>query len=652
MTDATDESAGEGEGEGGRVGGERAARRPVERDDLFRVRWVGDPAISPDGSRVAYVVSGLDLEADRLRYDASWMPLDGGAPQRCGPDDAQDRHPRWSPDGRRLAVISTRGGTGRREVWVIDVETGAAHPAARAPGPVSTFDWAPDGRQFAVTVERRPETPPTPADLPFEVHSTRFMRDGIGPAAGPGRREVWVLGADDDEAVRLTEDGEESDWNPVWAPDGATIACLSDRGVDPDLSSMTGLWMMAPDGTGRRQLVEPVGPIRVARWSPDGTEIAFLGHRHGDEQGENLELWTVSIADGATGCWSAGLDRSVGHAVRGEDDRGFGTPDLAWTPEGGRILAIVADGGTSALRWFDRDGGSGTVVGGDRSVVQFAAAAGSGAVVFAALDATTPGDLFLAAADGTGERRLTASNDAWLAEVALAPTRRFRAAAADGTAIDGWLTGHEPAPGEPPRPLILQVHGGPHYPIGERFSTDAQALAAQGYLVLTANPRGSQGYGAAFATVTRGAWGGLDHDDLMTLVDTVVASGAADPARLAIMGESYGGYMTMWSVGRTDPIPGGDRRERHQQPDEHRELRIGSGLLALGARRRSVVDPGAGARAFADQRRRADPDAAAADPRRARRQLPDRPERGAVRGAAEGSGATSRSCGSPAKATS
>ncbi len=156
------------------------------------------------------------------------------------------------------------------------------------------------------------------------------------------------------------------------------------------------------------------------------------------------------------------------------------------------------------------------------------------------------------AADGTGERRLTASNDAWLGEVALAPTRRFRAAAADGTAIDGWLTGHEPAPGEPPRPLILQVHGGPHYPIGERFSTDAQALAGQGYLVLTANPRGSQGYGAAFATVTRGAWGGLDHDDLMTLVDAVVASGAADPARLAIMGESYGGYMTMWSVGRTD----------------------------------------------------------------------------------------------------
>ncbi len=262
------------------------------------------------------------------------MPLDGGTPQRCGPDDAQDRHPRWSPDGRRLAVISTRGGAGRRDVWVIDVETGAAHAAARAPGPVSTFDWAPDGRRFAVTVERGPETPPTPADLPYEVHSTRFMRDGIGPASGPGRREVWVVGADDEEAVRLTPDGEGSDWNPVWAPDGATIACLSDRGVDPDLSSKTGLWTMAPEGTGRRQLVEPVGPIRVARWSPDGAEIAYLGHRHGDEQGENLELWTVSVADSVTRCWSAELDRSVGHAVRGEDDRGFGTPDLAWTPDG------------------------------------------------------------------------------------------------------------------------------------------------------------------------------------------------------------------------------------------------------------------------------------------------------------------------------
>ena len=151
-------------------------------------------------------------------------------------------------------------------------------------------------------------------------------------------------------------------------------------------------------------------------------------------------------------------------AVRGEDERGFGTPDLAWTPDGTRILAIVADGGTSSLRWFDREGASGTLIAGDlaseaapgaateRCVLQFAVAARSGDVVAAISDPTTPGELWRTAPDGTGERRLTSINDAWLAELDLAPTRHVRAPSTDGVAIDGWLTGAPTAADAPPAP--------------------------------------------------------------------------------------------------------------------------------------------------------------------------------------------------------
>ena len=211
----------------------------------------------------------------------------------------------------------------------------------------------------------------------------------------------------------------------------------------------------------------------------------------------------------------------------------------------------------------------------------------------------------------------------------LAPTEHVAFVAGEGQHIDGWLTTPSGTAANA-FPLVLQVHGGPHYPVGERFSYDAQRLAALGIAVLRANPRGSQGYGERFAAAVAGDWGGGDVDDLLALLDDVIATHPVDPQRIAVIGESYGGFVTLTAIARSDrfaaalaencvadldaAIPG--------NPDFwHAELGVGDSDRA----ERSVARAG--------RPRRADDRAAAADPRRGRRRQPDRPERGDGRGA-------------------
>jgi len=524
--------------------------RLIDRSDLFRIRLVGEPAIDPEGKRVAFVVSGHDEVGDRMMYEVYWADLEAGAgaTRRCEPPDAQQRHPRWAPGGRRLVVISDRSGV--RIPWILDVETGASHVTAAIPGAVDTLDWSPDGGYLVVAVESPVDEL---TDDPYAVHTLSLLRVGSGVHPVRARRELWVVQADGEQAVPISRAGRANDWAPAWAPDGQTIAFLSDHGVDPDLTAVSGLWLMRSDGSARRQIVDPAGPITAMCWSPNSTEIAYLGHRRGDDQGENVELWTVS-ADGrqAPRNLSAALDRSIGQRVRGDDERGLGPPDLAWTPDGRRVMAIVADGGLSRLAWFDREGRSGTVLGGDRCLLQFAAARNTGDVAFVASDPASPGELSVARIDGTGERQVTSFNEEWLAGVELSPTRPIRCTVSDGVEVEGWVIGRHSNAGTAPPPLVLRVHGGPHFPVGWRFSLENQALAGQGYLVLSANPRGSQGYGAEFATSIRGDWGGRDFEDLMELVDSIVQAEIADPERLAIVGESYGGYMVNWAIAHTD----------------------------------------------------------------------------------------------------
>jgi dipeptidyl aminopeptidase/acylaminoacyl peptidase len=492
--------------------------RTLETNDLFRLKLLDTPRLSPDGATIAYTEGGLDRARDAVVSRICLVPVAGGPVTRLTPDGAFDDQPCWSPAGRHLAFVSDR--SGERRLWLGEVERGVARCLDAAPMGASSPAWSPTGDHLAFSA----------------------------PGEGTGTH-LWTIPAAGGMPTRLTAgDGDET--SPAWSPDGQSIAFLAE----------SDLWVVPASGGTPRRLTRGQGPIRALVWSPGTREagcvraIAYIGHAQGSSQGANFGLWTVGLHGDPPRPLTAALDRSIGLAVRADTPQGLGPPDLAWLTVAGRawLYFCFADRGRSWLGRVDPAGRTEVVVGGERAVLAFTANASADRLAFVVADAMQPGDLHTTNLAGRDERRVVAPNADWLAEIALSRPEYRPFQADDGELIDAWLV-RPPAPtrGERP-PLILQIHGGPHYPLGERFYFEFQRLAAQGYAVLYVNPRGSQGYGERFATAIRGAWGDRDARDLTQALDAALADDAGDPQRLGVTGVSYGGYMTQLLLTRTD----------------------------------------------------------------------------------------------------
>jgi acylaminoacyl-peptidase len=511
-------------------------RRGVERLDLVRIRWPLEPSFSPDGGQVAYVVSGPDKEADRVRYRLCILDRRSNTTTTVSSLD-DIRSPRWSPDGRWLACLA--GG-----VPALLDETGKGlSMVASAPRGARAYAWLPDGDHLAVAVAGRPE--PRQSTL-VEVTEVAALRASVPD-------ELWLVPVGG-EAVQIGLEGFTAIQHLACAPNGMAIAFCGRRVGEAAPGSALGLFVHDFESAATTELVAAVGSIRALAWSPDGSRVAYLGHHAGASHVANLELHVIA-AKGAEPAQSLSstLDRSVGQVVRGDDERGAGVADLSWTPSG--ILTLCAFGGSSVLLRFDADGHCDEVNGGRRAILGFATCAATGEIVFTWSDDQTPGELSICDGDGSNEQLLSAINREWRSQVALAESRDVNVVATDGATVEGWLT--IPAVRREPVPLVLQVHGGPHYPVGNRFSFDAQRLAAAGIAVLRANPRGAQGYGIDFASGIQGRWGGRDFADLLTLLDEVVAQPEIDEGRVAIVGESYGGFMVNWALANDDRFVAG-----------------------------------------------------------------------------------------------
>jgi dipeptidyl aminopeptidase/acylaminoacyl peptidase len=306
--------------------------------------------------------------------------------------------------------------------------------------------------------------------------------------------------------------------------------------------------------------------VLALAWGPSGDDIAYLAPRVADEADVDVRLFRWSVGGPAGNPdpveLASGWDRSLGSTVRSDDGRGTGPPALTWSAATGRIYFTVADGGRGRLGWAHPAGGCGYLTGGDRTCLDPSLDRDGTVIAFVSTGPADPGDVCLVdagggsagggsadggSADGDGERRVTDANP-WLRGLTLAETRPVTAGDHDGVPVEGWVTTFDGPNG---RPLVVSVHGGPHYPAGWRFSFEAQRLAARGYAVLTANPAGSGGYGRRFATAIRGGWGGADWTSLERLIDAVAATPGIDAGRAAITGVSYGGYLSMWAVTRS-----------------------------------------------------------------------------------------------------
>jgi len=522
--------------------------------DLFSLEVASDPQISADGRWVAYVRRSGDVMTDRFRSTIWLVDTRSGEqiPIAAGP--GAHFSPRWSPDGSRLAYISSaEGGSSQLFVrWMASGEAVRLTGLSNAPGSIA---WSPDGSQIAYAMlvpgvsaqlGTAPDAPEgaewaDPLDITTAIG---YRADGQGYLR-PGFNQIFVMPADGGTARQLSF-GDYHHGGPLsWTPDGRTILFSGDLTPDWELDPVEGeVYSLTVATSVIAPLTDRDGPDIRPIVSPDGRHIAWLGFDDQRLGYHNMLLYVMNRDGTNRRALTTSLDRGVDSAIWSGDSRSIyisyddhGQTKVARVSLSGGI-STVAEGLNGASLDRPYSGGSFSV-------------ARDGTLAITSGPATSPADVVLVR--GSNRRQLTRLNEDLLSHKTMGQVRRMETAATlDGRMIESWLTLPPDHVEGQSHPLILEIHGGPFAAYGPHFSTDNQLYAAAGYAVLSVNPRGSTSYGADFANLIHHAYPGNDYLDLMDAVDGVIGQGYVDPDQLFVTGGSGGGVLTSWIVGNTN----------------------------------------------------------------------------------------------------
>ncbi|MGA1342710.1 MAG: S9 family peptidase [Hyphomonas sp.] len=521
---------------------------------VFDIEYATDPQISPDGKSIVYVRRSMDKLADR-DIGALWTIDLASGDHRPLATGASAASPRWAPDGKRL--VYTTATNGKPEIRVLYLDSARSVSLAQFIEAPSEAVWSPDGKTIAFTMfvpgEKpgfaRPPAAPEGAtwsepvkvfdDLQFRADGAGYLKDGA--------THVFTLPADGGTPRQVTS-GEASLQQPAWLDNDTLLVSgnlAEDRDMDPIESE---IYAVELSDLSVRALTTRDGPDYTAIVSPDGKRIAYRGYDDKVLSYQQDNLYVMN-ADGTD---SIELAADF-----------FGSFDqTVWAPDGKSLLSLVSDHGVLSLYRIGLDGKTarvttdigGTSIGRPYADGSFSVSGGRKPVVaFTAGFTERPSEVATIGLDGKGRKVLTALNEDVIPYLEMPKMEEIKVASSyDGKEIEAWVYLPPDFKANASFPMLLEIHGGPFQMYGPYYSSELQRYAAEGYVTVWSNPRGSTGYGEDFAQAIDRAYPGNDYDDLMTVVDELVARKYVNEDRLFVTGGSGGGILTAWIVTKTD----------------------------------------------------------------------------------------------------
>ena len=493
-------------------------------EDFLNLRGVQDPQFSPDGTRVAFVVSDPPTGQHRTRH--IWMyDVKSKSAWQFTYSEKSESSPRWSPDGKQLAFLSSRGE--EQQIYAMRANGGEAAALTKGKSGVQNFAWSLDGKQIAFL---------SPDPKTEEQEKKEKDKDDSHVADKDERHlRLQILDLATKEVRALTKPSWEIK-ELQWSPQGKFLVVVATDKPESDSETDRMFLVNVADGA-MKQILAPRGGFGDIQIAPTGTAVAFRGCR---EDGPNPhDLMLLHVGDPAAQNLSgANLDRFV--------------QDFHWMSDGS-ILASVLDGFRFHFVTYNGDGSRTDLPVSVTNAHQFSVDA-NGIVAFAGETTTNAPELWIWNRKDAPEQ-VTHLNEKWTKQ-SLVKADFYKYKSFDGLEIEAALLKPANWDGKTKLPLIAYVHGGPTGAWIDSVDAWSQLLAARGFAVFMPNIRGSLGYGHKFIEMNRGDWGGADYKDVMAGVHDLVNRGVADANRLGIAGWSYGGYMSEWAITQTNEFKG------------------------------------------------------------------------------------------------
>jgi len=536
------------------------SRRAMTLDDMLTMKRIASPTLSPDGRWIAYTVTTPNAAANKNQSDLWLTSADGTVTRQLTTHAAADHDPVWSPDGKLLAFESSR--SGQNQIWLIDPTGGEPRQLTTLSTGASQAVWSPDGSSLAFVSEVFPEFSAKPFAENDALNAKKLKELEEGKVKAQlfthllyRHWDHWVEGKRQHIFIQPLAGGTPNDLTPGdrdAVPSSSTFAAGNEFAFSPDGSEIAytatplptqaeawttnhDIYIIPISGGTPRQLTTNPAADGCPRYSPDGRWIAYRAQQRPGYEADRWQLMLYDRQSGNTRSLTSQFDASVGEPI--------------WSPNSAMLFFESDEKGTTPLFSVSLAGGVHKIVDGENNH-DLSVSSDGAFLLFTRSHAARPAELYRSRTDGSQLKRITGINDGIFSSLDIPAPESVWFTGAEGVKVQAWLFKPPQFDARRKYPLVLMIHGGPQGAWGGwSYRWNPPLWAAQGYVVIAPNPRGSNGFGQQFTDDIRGDWGGKVFVDLMRCVDYASALPFVDSTRMAAAGASFGGYMVNYILG-------------------------------------------------------------------------------------------------------